>query len=79
MEFIRSSLQPENSVKLSFLWFGHNLKTVILTFSEMYKMFFQGEGLALYKEYINDFPSIINSMNQWFSQSPHFKSLMGVS
>lgn len=42
-------------------------------------MFLQGEGLALYKEYINDFPSIINSMNQWFSQSPHFKSLMGVS
>lgn len=39
----------------------------------------QGEGLALYKEYINDFPSIINNMNQWFSQSPHFKSLMGVS
>nr|XP_022330490.1 uncharacterized protein LOC111128871 isoform X6 [Crassostrea virginica]XP_022330491.1 uncharacterized protein LOC111128871 isoform X6 [Crassostrea virginica]XP_022331038.1 uncharacterized protein LOC111129162 isoform X9 [Crassostrea virginica]XP_022331039.1 uncharacterized protein LOC111129162 isoform X9 [Crassostrea virginica] len=37
----------------------------------------EGEGLALYKEYINDFPSIINSMNQWFSQSPHFKSLMG--
>ncbi|XP_056022675.1 uncharacterized protein LOC125649102 isoform X5 [Ostrea edulis] len=36
-----------------------------------------GEGLALYKEYINDFPSIINNMNQWFSQSPHFKSLMG--
>ncbi|XP_061183407.1 uncharacterized protein LOC133191689 [Saccostrea echinata] len=38
-----------------------------------------GEGLSLYKEYINDFPSIINNMNQWFSQSPHFKSLMGSS
>lgn len=51
-----------------------------VAYFKIWMLFYQqGEGLALYKEYINDFPSIINNMNQWFSQSPHFKSLMGVS
>lgn len=54
--------------------------TLHVAYFKIWMLFYQqGEGLALYKEYINDFPSIINNMNQWFSQSPHFKSLMGVS
>ncbi|XP_053407305.1 uncharacterized protein LOC123533591 isoform X2 [Mercenaria mercenaria] len=35
-----------------------------------------GDGLLLYKDFINDFPTIINSMNKWFTHSPHFRELM---
>ncbi|XP_052768435.1 uncharacterized protein LOC128208841 isoform X2 [Mya arenaria] len=35
-----------------------------------------GEGLMLYKDFINDFPTIINTMNKWFAHSPHFRELM---
>ncbi|XP_052275621.1 uncharacterized protein LOC127874955 isoform X2 [Dreissena polymorpha] len=34
------------------------------------------EGLMLYKEFINDFPTMINTMNKWFTHSPHFRELM---
>ncbi|KAK3092952.1 hypothetical protein FSP39_009296 [Pinctada imbricata] len=37
----------------------------------------EGDGLALYKDYINDFSSIINNMNKWFSQSAAFREFMG--
>ncbi|KAK3576775.1 hypothetical protein CHS0354_014589 [Potamilus streckersoni] len=33
-------------------------------------------GIALYRLYINDFPTIINSMNRWFAQSTHFREIM---
>ncbi|KAL3874317.1 hypothetical protein ACJMK2_037348 [Sinanodonta woodiana] len=33
-------------------------------------------GLTLYRMYINDFPTIINSMNRWFAQSIHFREIM---
>ncbi|KAL5008128.1 hypothetical protein ScPMuIL_013709 [Solemya velum] len=35
-----------------------------------------GDGLTLYKEYIADFPAVVNSMNRWFSQSMKFRDIM---
>ncbi|KAL4238136.1 rho guanine nucleotide exchange factor [Mactra antiquata] len=35
-----------------------------------------GDGLLLYKDFINDFPTIINSMNKWFTHSPQFREIM---
>ena len=45
MELIRSSLQPENYIELSFLWFGHNEK---LSFELSLKCtnVFTGRGLS---------------------------------
>lgn len=37
------------------------------------------DGLSLYKEYITQFPSIINSLNVWFIQSARFRDVMGSS
>ncbi|XP_071163476.1 uncharacterized protein [Mytilus edulis] len=34
------------------------------------------DGLALYKDYITEFPSVINSMNLWFAQSARFRDIM---
>jgi len=39
----------------------------------------QSEGLMLYRDFISDFPNIINTMNKWFAHSPHFRELLQVA
>ncbi|OWF38369.1 uncharacterized protein LOC110466332 isoform X3 [Mizuhopecten yessoensis] len=39
----------------------------------------EGEGLSVYKDYINDFPTVISNMNYWFTQSARFRDIMGSS
>ena len=34
------------------------------------------DGLILYKDYITEFPSVINCLNLWFSQSSRFRDIM---
>ncbi|XP_033735667.1 LOW QUALITY PROTEIN: uncharacterized protein LOC117324110 [Pecten maximus] len=39
----------------------------------------EGEGLSVYKDYINDFPTVISNINYWFTQSARFRDIMGSS
>ncbi|XP_060078901.1 uncharacterized protein LOC132558371 isoform X2 [Ylistrum balloti] len=39
----------------------------------------EGEGLSVYKDYINDFPTVISNINYWFTQSTRFRDIMGSS